>query len=47
MRRFGPSGSSKDRNIVLENISDVILRISNEIFLDFKFIVVSILEIYF
>lgn|GEM_PF-3012289 len=35
-KRFGPSGSLKNRNITLEKTSDVIARIRSEIFSDLK-----------
>jgi hypothetical protein len=38
MRRFGPSGSSKNTNIALEQIMDVTARVMSEIFFDFKYI---------
>lgn len=44
-RRFGPSGSSKNTNIVLEDKIAVRPRISNEIFFDLKFISLIIPEI--
>jgi len=37
-KRFGPSGSSKDKNIVLEHTIDVMPKITNEIFFDLKYI---------
>jgi len=43
-RRFGPSGSLKNKNIILEHTIDVIPRISNEIFFDLKYMSVVILE---
>ncbi len=36
--RFGPSGSSKKKNIVLEHKTAVMTKISNEIFFDLKYI---------
>jgi hypothetical protein len=42
IRRFGPSGSLKKKNSVLENKRDVIPRISNEIFFNLKRILVII-----
>jgi hypothetical protein len=42
IRRFGPSGSSKDTSIVLEHTMAVIAKISSEIFFDMKYIVVSL-----
>jgi len=38
-RRFGPSGSSKKKNIALEHAIDVIPKISNEVFFDLKYII--------
>lgn len=38
-RRFGPSGSLKKKNIVLEKIIDVSPKIINEIFFDLKCII--------
>ena len=38
MRRFGPSGSLKDRNIILEQAIDVIPRMNSEVFFDLKYI---------
>jgi hypothetical protein len=38
IRRFGPSGSSKDNSIILEHIIDVMPKISDEIFFDLKYI---------
>ncbi len=38
IRRFGPSGSSKDTNIVLEHAIAVIVKMSDEIFFDLKYI---------
>lgn len=43
IRRFGPSGSLKKKNIVLENRIDVIHKIINEAFFDGKYILVIIL----
>lgn len=37
IRRFGPSGSSKNTNIALEHMRAVIPKISNEIFFDVKY----------
>jgi hypothetical protein len=34
MSKFGPSGSLKDKNIVLEHAMDVMANIMSEIFLD-------------
>lgn len=41
-KRFGPSGSLKKKNIVLEHRIDVMAKITNEIFFDLKYIVLSI-----
>ena len=41
-RRFGPSGSLKNKNINLENAKDVRAKITNEIVFDLKYIFVSI-----
>lgn len=38
-RRFGPSGSSKKKNIVLEQIIDVMNKIKSGILFDLKYIV--------
>jgi ribosomal protein S3AE len=38
IRRFGPSGSSKKKNIVREQMREVIARINNEIFFDVRYI---------
>lgn len=40
--RLGPSGSSKKKNIVLEHRIDVMAKITNEIFFDLKYILISI-----
>lgn len=40
--KFGPSGSLKNTNIILEQTIDVMAKISNEIFFDLKYIVVII-----
>lgn len=45
-RRFGPSRSSRNQNIVLDTKTDVIPRISNEIFFDLKYIFLSIYQKY-
>ena len=45
MSKFGPSGSLKDMNIVLEDAIAVNPRIINEAFFDVKCIFVIILEI--
>lgn len=37
--KFGPSGSSKNKNIAREHRTDVIPKIINEVFFDLKFIV--------
>ena len=37
IKRFGPSGSSKKKNIVLEHMIDVMPKIINEIFFDLKY----------
>ena len=42
--KFGPSGSSKKKNIALEHIIDVSPRITNNVFFELKFIFVIILE---
>ncbi len=36
--RFGPSGSLKSRSSILDKISDVTAKMSNEIFFDLKYI---------
>ncbi len=38
-RRFGPSGSLKKKNIVLDNTIAVMNKINNEIFFDLKYII--------
>ena len=43
-RRFGPSGSSKKKNIVLEHAIEVMPKISNETFFDFKYIFLIIYQ---
>ena len=40
-RRFGPSGSLKSKNNVLEHARDVIPRISNDAFFELKYIFVD------
>jgi hypothetical protein len=42
--KFGPSGSLKNKNIVLEHTMEVILRISKEVFFDLKYMFIIILE---
>ena len=42
--KFGPSGSLKNQNSILEQTMDVIPKISNEVFFDLKYIFVIILE---
>lgn len=44
-KRFGPSGSLKNKNIDREHITAVMLKMSSEILLDLKYIAVSIFEI--
>lgn len=43
-RRFGPSGSLKNENIILENAIDVIPKIRSELFFELKYIFAIILE---
>jgi hypothetical protein len=43
-RRFGPSGSLKNKNSTLEQMIAVIARISSEIFFDLKYILYMIPE---
>jgi hypothetical protein len=38
MSRFGPSESFKNKNVVLEHRSDVMPKISSEVFFDLKYI---------
>ena len=44
MSKFGPSGSLKDTNIVLEDTRAVMAKIIDVVFFDCKFISVIILE---
>lgn len=44
MSRFGPSGSLKDKNIVLEHAIAVMPKIINEAFFDVKYMLVIIIE---
>lgn len=39
-KRFGPSGSSKNTNITLEHTTDVTPKITNEVFLKLKYILI-------
>jgi hypothetical protein len=44
-KRFGPSGSLKNKNIVLEQTIDAIAKISNEIFFEMRYIILIISKI--
>jgi len=46
INKFGPSGSLNNKNITLENIRDVIPRISSDTFFDLKYIFVIKLKYY-